>query len=139
MRTIAPVNRSPRKPSRGCSLRSRTAVRLPETPAVHQAAVKVEPSGGFEILKRVVRAQLPRRGEAGNKTGFLAVDQRMRPAVPRPLPSLNESEQIHHDRDMKHIVNDVLKPPRLDDLLAVDVVHRVVSHEARLVRIPRPW
>ena len=59
--------------------------------------------------------------------------------MPASLPALNQPEQVDDYSDMENIVNDVLKPPGLDDFSFVDLTDRVVRYKARFVGALRPW
>ena len=50
----------------------------------------------------------------------------------RRLP-LDEAEQVDQPGNVAHIVDDVLEPPLLDDLLLVDGTDRVIGHQTGLV------
>ena len=118
----------------------RRGSRLPEAPAVHRAPVEVEPFPRLCILKRVVGPQLSRRHEAGDETGFLAVDQRVRAAVPRAPLALYEAEQVDQEPgDVTHVVDDVLKPPSSSRSCRSSMgLIGVVGHQARLIGAIRP-
>ena len=67
---------------------------LPESTAVHDAAVVVERPPRLIILKVIVRAELVGGCQAGHQAGLLAVDQRVGSRVPRSPPPLDEAEEI---------------------------------------------
>ena len=84
--------------------------RLAESPAVHHAAVEVEPFARLFVRERVVGAELARGDEAGDETGLLRVDQGVGAAMPAPPPALDEAEQMDQERHVAHVVDDVLEP-----------------------------
>src|SRR5262245_16651250 len=112
---------------------------LPEPPSVHQTAVEIEPLRRLSIMKRIIGAELSCRGEAGDEAGLLTVEQGVSAAMPRTSLALNEAEQRDCQRDMAHVVDNVLKPPTLDDLTVLDFTDGVVRHQTWLVRGFRPW
>ena len=90
------------------------------------------------IVKGVIGAELSRRGQSRDEASFLAVDQRMSTAVPRSSLALNKAEQADEPCNLTHVMDDVLKPPLLDDLPFIDGADRVVCHQTRLVRPTNP-
>ena len=103
-----------------------------ESPAVHCATVKIEPFPGFEIFERIIGTHLSSRGKTCYETSLLAIDKRVGTTVPgSPLP-LNETEQKHQEGNMPDIVNNVLKPPLLDDLPLINLLVGIVSHKQGL-------
>ena len=93
----------------------------------------VEGASCGRIVEGVVRTQLPCGGHSADEAGFLAVDQRMRAAVPGPSPALEEAEQVDEPGHVPHVVHDVLEPPPFNDLFFIDPAVRVIGHQAGLV------
>src|SRR5438046_5431814 len=110
-----------------------------ESPAVHQPAVKIKPAACFFIFERIVGAELSCRRQTGNETCLLTVQYCVRTAMPASLSALNQSKQIDDHGDVENIVNDMLKPPCLDDLALINLTDRIVRYKARFVGALRPW
>ena len=90
------------------------------------------------IVEGIIRTDLGCRGEPADEAGFLAVDQRMGATVPGAPFALNEAEQIDYQRNMAHVMHNVLEPPLSDYLLLIDMADRVVGHQTRLVGLIGP-
>ena len=108
-----PVPRN-RPPPRGAARGAPTiqALRLPEPRPVQYPPVVVEPrpSPRDRRTGSPRPAALRRRGPV-TKTRLLAVHQRVRAAVPRPPPALDEPEQVDQQRHVAHVMDDVLERP----------------------------
>src|SRR5438552_7740018 len=58
--------------------------------------------------------------------------------MPASLPALNQSEYVDDHCNVEDVVNDMLKPPGLDDLSLVDLTDWIVRDKARFVGALRP-